>query len=186
MNLISIFVLLFVLIIVSIAGFIFCTRQGKNFMISTFKKNKYVVCHLRRTSSDFEEIYLVVPTADFFTVVGKYTYNLNPAYAMMRWKGRLHFVLNENDAIPKYLSRFDTKEEILMQVAELKTALHNRAYDFLYVKNKNMALILAAIGLGISIFIALYAVYEIQKIEPIISYIASHPAQQSSSIIVGQ
>lgn len=138
---------------------------------------------MKRQSTDFIDIYKVVPEKDFLTHVANGQYNLNPAYAMMIWKGRLHFLLFENDSIPKYVNRTGSNEEIMFQTKEITTALENRAYDFLYQKNKNIALILAGVGLFISIMVAIYAAYEISQVAPILQWLYEHPPKELGVIV---
>lgn len=164
--------------------FIAFTRQGKNLRVKYLENKKYVICHIKRASTDFEDIWNIVPEPDYLTTVGKFDYNLNPQYAMMKWKGRLHFHLDEADVIPRYLKRTDSKEEILFQVQEVKTALHNKAYAFLYGKSPNIALIVACVGLGIALLVAVYGIYEIQKISPIINWLYDHQQQVANVTIV--
>jgi hypothetical protein len=158
------------------------TRPGKNLITKLLQSKKYVVCHLHSASTDFDEVYLVIPNPDFFTKVGKFDYNLNPNYAIMKWKSRLHFYLNEADAIPRYLTRSDSNQEVLMQVQEIKTALHNKAYNFLYGKSPNIALIVACVGMAIAILLAVYGVYEYQKMAPIVDYVYAHQIAIDSTI----
>jgi hypothetical protein len=100
----------------------------------------------------------------------------------MKWKSRLHFYLNEADAIPRYLTRSDSNQEVLMQVQEIKTALHNKAYNFLYGKSPNIALIVACVGMAIAILLAVYGVYEYQKMAPIVDYVYAHQIAIDSTI----
>lgn len=172
-----------VMLIVGVVMFLAFTRVGKNLITRMFDGKKYVICHIKRASTDFEEIYNIVPKPDYYTTVGKYDYNLNPKYALMRWKGRLHFQLNEADAIPVYLNRTEDKAEVLQQVQEIKTALHNKAYNFLYGKAPNIALIIACVACAIAILVAIYGIYEIQKISPMITYLYEHPPQATNIIV---
>lgn len=152
------------------------SRYGKNLFNIIFKNRKFVVCHLKLAATDFTDEWLVVPNKDNYTQVGKYHYDLNPKYSVLKHKGRLHFILDENNAIPNHLSK-DNVDDITFQVQELKTALENRASEFLFAKNKNIALILCAIGFVISLLIAIYAIYTIREISPIISWLYEHPGQ---------
>jgi hypothetical protein len=182
----AIFILLAIIaffVIVCSGIFLLFTRQGKNLLVQWTKNKKYVVCHIKSASTDFVEIWKVVPAADYLTQIGKYDYDLNPKYAVLVWKGRLHYTLNENDVIPAYLSRLDSKAEILIQVQEVRTALHNKAYDFLYMKNKNIALILCGVGLVIAILVAIYGIYEIQRVAPLIQWLYDHPPQAAPTQI---
>lgn len=173
-------------LIVGMTLFLLFTRRGKNITAQIIFNKKYVVCHLTRPASDSEEIHRVVPKSDYMTTVGKYDYDLKPEYALFRWKGRLHYLLEENDAIPKYIKRTDSNQEILMQVQEIKTALHNRSYDFLYAKNKNIALIVACAGMFIAILVAIYAIYKIGQISPMIEWLYAHPPSSTTTIVTGK
>jgi len=159
------------------------TRPGKNYVTKILQSKRYVVCHLHRAATDFDEVYLVVPKPDFYTTVGKFDYNLNPNYSILKWNARLHFYLNEADAIPRYLTRSDSNIEVLMQVQEIKTALHNKAYNFLYGKSPNIALIIACVGMAIAILVAVYSVYEYQKMAPIVEYVYTHQIAVESVIV---
>jgi len=181
---ISMIISIFVIVIGTL--FLFFTRQGKNFLTVMAFNKKYVICHLRREATDFEDVWKVVPKPDYLTTVGKFDYDLNPRYAILKWGRRLHFILHENDAIPQYINREDNNNEILMQVKEIKTALHNKSYDFLYAKNKNIALILCAVGLVISIIVAIYCAYEIQKIAPLVQWLYDHPPATVPDVTVIQ
>lgn len=185
MNTIYIFIsLIIVVLAVGTGVFLFLTRPGKNIVTTYLFNKKYVICHLNNKNTGYEEIWKVVPKPDFMTTVGTYDYNLNPNYAIMSWKKRLHFMLNEADAIPEYPKRKDTKEEVLIQVSEVKTALHNNAYKIIYGKNKDIALILCAVALFISIIVALYAIYTIGTISPMIEYLYAHPPGNPNVSIV--
>lgn len=181
------YILFAILMFIIIAGsgiFLFLTRPGKNLMNTVVFTKKYVVCHLRNDNTEFEEIHRVVPNSDYLTPVGGFDYNLNPAYRALSWKGRNHFILQKNDVIPRYLERQDTKEEILVQVQEVRTALHNKAYGFLYAQKQNLALILCAVALFISLLVALYAVIKIGQVTPILDWLMQHPPGATDTIIV--
>lgn len=187
MNIIYIFLAIVITIIIASTGvFLFLTRPGKNIVTAFLFNKRYVICHLNNKNTGYEEIWKVVPKPDFMTTVGKYDYNLNPNYAILSWKKRLHFKLNEADVIPEYPARKDTKEEVLIQVSEVKTALHNNAYKIIYGKNKDIALILCAIALFISIIVALYAIYTIGTISPMIEYLYSHPPGNSNVTFINR
>lgn len=187
MDLILVVIVMFVLMLMTLPIiYLAFTRQGKNTVIKYLNNKKYVICHVKRQSTDFDEIWQVVPKPDHYTTVGKFDYDLNSQYAMMKWNGRLHFYLDEADAIPKYIGRKDSKEEILMQVQEIKTALHNKAYNFLYGKSPNIALIIACVACAIALLVAIYGIYEIQKISPMIDWLYQHPSQAGNIIVPAQ
>ena len=148
-----------------IASMLFLTmsRTGKNILTSIAFRKKYVVCHMKNENTGFTEIWKVVPPTDKLTSVGKHHYNLKPEYSIIEWKGRLHFQLSEGDVIPRYLSRTNTKEEILIQVDETDTAINTRAYKIIYGKQKDIALIIGGIALLIALLTAIYAIYSIDK-----------------------
>lgn len=152
---------------------LFFTRWGKNRIAELAFRKKYVICHLKNENTGFEEIWKVVPPTDKMTLIGKHYYNLDPKYAMMRWKGRLHFQINEKDVIPEYINRTDSKEEILIQVGETDTAINTRAYKIIYGKEKNIALILCAVAFLIAILIAVYAIYKINSFEATMQFVLS-------------
>ena len=170
MNLILVAVMVMMVLLVGLSGaFLMFTRQGKNIVITYIQNKKYVICHVKKASTGFIDEWKVVPKPDYITKVGSYDYDLNPRYAVLEWKKRLHFMINEGDVIPQYLSRTDSNEEILIQVQEVRTALHNTAYDFLYRKNQNLALLVAFAALFLVLIALVYAVYEIQKVDSLLS-----------------
>ncbi|MDD5407070.1 MAG: hypothetical protein PHE73_09055 [Sulfurovaceae bacterium] len=158
--------LLFGLIGVSL--FMAFTRQGKNLYVQLFHRKKYVICHLKHLATDYMDVYRIVPEKDYLTPVSKGIYDLNPNYKLFEWKGRLHFLLEENDVVPKYIQRKDTTEEILIQVNEVRTALNSCAYDELFGKKKEIAIFIACVGLLISILVGVYTVYELQKLNDLL------------------
>lgn len=177
MNTIYIFLAIIIALLIAGVGiFLVLTRPGKN-IVTTFLFNKrYVVCHLMNKQTGFEEVWRVVPPSDCITQVGKHNYNLNPKYALMSWKKRLHFKLNEADSTPEYIRRTYTDvNEILTQVDELDTAVNTRAYKIIYGKKMDLALILCGIALFIALIVAIYATYTIGNITPMIEYLYAHP-----------
>jgi len=185
MNTIYIFIaIIFAVLIASVGVFLTLTRRGKNLIKTMFFNRKYVVCHLQNKNTGFEEVWKVVPNPDFITTVGKFDYNLNPNYAIMSWKKRLHFKLNEADVIPEYPKRTDTNEEVLIQVSEIKTALHNNAYKIIYGKKMDIALIVCGIALFLSLIVAIYAIYTIGTISPLVEWLYAHPPQELGNTAV--
>lgn len=169
MNIILMFLFLVTIFLIAGVWFVLAfTRSGKNLVIQYTKNRKYVICHMNSTHTDFVEIFKVVPEKDFLTSVGRGVYNLNPNYSALTWKGRQHFIIDEADVIPKYTKRSGTNEEILIQVKETTTALENRAYTILYGKYKDIAFILACVGLLIAAVAAIYASYEISQVSALI------------------
>jgi len=94
----------------------------------------------------------------------------------MEWKKRLHFKLNEGDATPEYLTRTYTDvNEILTQVDEIDTAINTRAYKIIYGKKMDIALILCGIALFLSFIVAVYGIYTIGQVTPLIEWLYAHP-----------
>lgn len=186
MNTIVIITVLITGFLITCAGLaLFFTRRGKNILNSIARYDKYVVCHLKNKNTDFEEIWKVVPTIDFLTTVGKHNYNLNPKYSLLKWKGRLHYSLNESDVIPEYPTRTNLTEEILIQVDETDTAIQNRAYKIIYGKQKDIALILCAFALVLSLLTSIYVIYSIDNMTSTIQtvYNSVQPALSNYSIV---
>lgn len=167
---IIIYMLLFFGIVAS-GMVLFFTRWGKNRIAEMAFRKKYVVCHLKNENTGFEEIWKVVPPVDKMTLVGQHYYNLDAKYALMTWRGRLHFQLNEKDVVPEYLKRTGSTEEILIQVGETDTAINTRAYKIIYGKEKNIALILCATAFMIAILITIYAIYKINSFETTMQFV---------------
>lgn len=159
-------------LVIGITLFVSFTRRGKNMLISATKSKKYVICHLRNPNTEFEEVYKIVPSKDYLTHVGTNgVYDLNPRYASMTWKGRLHFTLNQNDVIPMYPNRTSNTDEILIQVREVETALNNKAYDELFKKQSNTVLLLAGIALVISLSVGVYTLYELSQLKSMVAFL---------------
>ena len=155
-------------ITVGIVLFMAFTRQGKNIYHQIFNSKRYVICHLKTASTDFIHDYRVVPEPTYLTKVRKGTYDLNPIYATLKWRGRLHFNLNENDVIPQYPGRTGSRDEILIQVKEVETALNSSAYDELFKRDRMTALMLAGIALLITILTSIYIIYELSQIKDVL------------------
>lgn len=175
MNAILMIVTMFMgFIVVASIMFLFMTRPGKNIIAEIAFRKKYVICHLKNEHTGFEEIYKVIPPTDRITLVGKHHYNLNPNYATISWKNRLHFVLNDGDVIPRYLDRVNTNEEIIQQVDETDTAINTRAYKIIYGKQKDIALILCAVALMVALLTAVYAIYSVDKMTTALQIVYSN------------
>lgn len=158
--------ILILLLFGSIIGmsFVFFTRQTKNFFISILGKYKkrYVVCHMIYQNG-MEDVFNVVPNAEGMTMVGKYSYQLIDKYVTLYHKKRAHFVLNENDAIPRHFER-QTNESIIFQASEIQTALNNEVMDFLFSKKKDIMMMVLVFLVIISIAVMAYNIYEINKL----------------------
>ena len=154
-------------------SFVFFTRQTKNFFISFLPKYKkrYVVCHMIYQNG-MEDVYNVVPNPEGLTQVGKFSYQLIDKYVTLYHKKRAHFVLNENDTVPRHFER-QTNESIIFQASEIQTALDNEVMAFLFSKKKDiMMLVLMALSV-LSIAVMVYTIYEIDKLMSMASSIAS-------------
>lgn len=127
-------------LVVSMFFYTFFPRQTKNMWIRVTKRKRYVVCHLRYSNTEFEDSFNVVPEPDGLTEVKKYSYNLNPKYAIMVWKNRLHYVLHEKNCIPFHFA-VDDKAEILFQAMEIQTALNNDVTEYLFTKRKEILIL---------------------------------------------
>jgi hypothetical protein len=175
---ITVFILL---IIGSIIGlcFVFFTRQTKNFFISILGKYKkrYVVCHMIYQNG-MEDVYNVVPNPEGLTQVGKLSYMLIDKYVTLYHKKRAHFVLDENDTIPRHFER-QTNESIIFQASEIQTALNNEVMAFLFSKKKDVMMIIVCFLVILSIAVMAYTIYEINSL-------MSMAAQYSSIVQVKQ
>lgn len=167
--------ILILLIIASIIGlsFVFFTRQTKNFFISILGKyrKRYVICHMRYQNG-MEDIYNVVPNPDGLTKVGNYSYQLIDKYVTLYHKKRAHFVLNENDAIPRHFER-QTNESIIFQASEVQTALDNEVMAFLFSKKKDVMMIIVIFLVILSIATMAYTISEIDKLMNMASNLSS-------------
>lgn len=179
-------VLTMIIAIIGAVLFLVFTRKGKNLVTKIVYTKRYVICHLSNPNTEFVDDWYVVPRPDFYTKVGKYLYNLNPDYATRKEKGRLHFDLDVNDAIPIYPKRTNSDEEIIQQVIEVQTAIDNNVKDFLYRKQQNIALIIAFVALAIAILIALYAVYTIQTNNAILDQLKEQLLSDTRTVIQGK
>ena len=127
-------------IVVSMFFYTFFPRQTKNFWTRVTKRKRFVVCHMRYANTQYEDEYVVVPESDFLTEVKKYSYDLNPKYAIGYWKKRLHFVLDENNTIPLHFTK-DNNEEILFQAMEIQTAMNNDVTEYLFTKRREILIL---------------------------------------------
>jgi len=119
-----------------------------------------------------EDVYNVVPNPEGLTQVGKFSYQLIDKYVTLYHKKRAHFVLNENDTVPRHFER-QTNESIIFQASEIQTALDNEVMAFLFSKKKDiMMLVLMALSV-LSIAVMVYTIYEIDKLMSMASSIAS-------------
>lgn len=129
-------------------------KQTKNLLMKLIPawKKRYVICHMRYQGG-LSEVFYVIPNLQGLTQVGKYSYQLIDKYSCFTWNNRLHFVLDENDAIPRNFE-IQTKESVIFQSAEIQTALNNSVMDYLFSRKKEMLII----GLFIVAIIAILAI----------------------------
>lgn len=145
-------------------------RKIKNTYTAIFDFKKFVVVHVRNPATKFMDTYNVVPNFEGLTSVGEFQYTLRPDNAIMEWKGRLHYLVDKDDTIPKSISE-RTSKDVLVSVYQVRSALRSKAYDILYGEQKNIALLVCFIALMITIVIAIYALYTINNISPMVETI---------------
>ena len=116
-------------------------RKTKNFFMDVLPawKKRYVICHLTYQAG-LVDVFYVIPNKLGLTTVGKMEYMLNEKYSALVFNKRVHYVLNETDAIPKTFIEH-TKEEVIFQAAEIKTALENNVMEYLFSKKKELLII---------------------------------------------
>lgn len=146
---------------------LFFPRQTLNLYIRMTKRKRFVVCHMRYANTKFEDEFAVVPESDFITKVKSFSYDLNPKYSIGFWKKRLHFVLDENNSIPKHFEK-DNNEEIMFQAMEIQNALNNNVTEYLFTKRKELLII----GLFIVAIVATLAlIYSIVRMNELLEKI---------------
>lgn len=149
-------------------------RVFHNFFHSVFRRKSYVVCHMKNPATDFIDDWLVVPDKEKLTKVGGGYYDLADRYSILKFNGRLHFLLQKNNAIPIHLGK-DNNDEILIQVAEITAALEAKPYRYLLNPKTDWKFYIAIVGLAISIIIGLYALNMINQMKPILEWMYTHP-----------
>ena len=169
---ITILILLIIGCVIGLA-FVFFTRQTKNFFIAILPKYKkrYVICHMIYQNG-MEDIYNVIPNPEGLTQVGKFSYQLIDKYITLVHKKRAHFVLNENDAIPRHFTK-QNSEDIIFQASEIQTALNNEVMAFLFSKKKDVLMAIVLITCVLAIAVMVYTVYKIDSLMSMANSIAS-------------
>ena len=154
-------------------SFVFFTRQTKNFFIALLPKYKkrYVICHMRYANG-MEDIFNVVPNPDGLTEIGNYSYKLLDKYITLIHKKRAHFVLDENNAIPRHFEK-QTTESIIFQASEIQTALNNEVMAFLFSKKKDILMAIVLITCVLAIAVMVYTVYKIDSLMSMANSLAS-------------
>lgn len=145
-------------------AYTFFPRQTKNLFVKITKRKRFVVCHMRYANTQYEDEFIVVPESDFLTEVKKFSYDLNPKYAIGYWKKRLHFVLDESNTIPKHFEK-DNNDEIVFQAMEIQNALNNNVTEYLFTKRKEI-LILGLFAIAIIATVAL--IYSVVRMNEVI------------------
>ena len=160
-------ILLVIIGFVSLSYILF-TRQMTNLAMRVLPKLKkrYVVCHLRYQAG-LEDIYNVIPNPQGLTKVGSYSYELGDKYVALSFNKRKHYVLQENDTIPKTFEG-QTDESIIFQAAEIQTALNNTVMEYLFSKKKDILILGLFIIAVAAILCIIYNIYEIAKLKEMI------------------
>ena len=137
-----------------VISFVLFKRKTMNFLRMIIPKwnKRYVICHLR-FQAGLEEIHNVIPNQQGLTKVGEYAYLLSEKYIILTHNKRVHYILNEADAIPAICAA-TKKEDIIFQAAEIQTALDNNVMEYLFSQKKDLLIW----GLFILIFIAIAAI----------------------------
>ena len=153
-------------------AYIVFPRKTKNFFMNLLPawKKRYVICHLTYQAG-LVDVFFVIPNKLGLTNVGKFDYLLNEKYAALVFNKRVHYVLNENDSIPKTFIEH-TKEEVIFQTAEIKNALENNVMEYLFSKKKELLII----GLFIIAIIATLAIaYNIVNVNELKTLVQNPP-----------
>ena len=129
-------------------------------------RKRYVVCHVRY-SGGLSEVFKVVPNLTGLTKVGKYSYQLEEKYAIMKFNNRIHYILDEVNAIPRTLTDI-SKDDVIFQAAEIQTALNNSVMDYLFSRKKEILIIGLFIVAIISIFAIVYNIIQINDLKALI------------------
>lgn len=158
--------------IIVMAFYTFFPRQTKNLLVRITKRKRYVVCHMRYANTKFEDEFNVVPEADYLTRVGKLFYDLNPVYAIMFWKKRLHYILDENNVIPLHLSK-DTNEDVIFQAKEVQNAMNNNVTEYLFTKRKDILIIGLFIVAIVAVIAMIYSIVRMNELLEKINLIGS-------------
>ena len=157
-----------------ILSYIFFTRQTTNFFMKILGKyrKRYVVCHMRYDSGKQED-FLVIPNLQGLTKVGEYLYDLSDKYILLKIKNRKHFLLDENNVIPRYFDEIESKETILFQASEIKTAFVNTVMEYLFSKKKEILIYGLFIVAIAAILTSVYVIYELSNQKEILMYLVS-------------
>ena len=159
MNIFLVIGIIFTLFITALIYILF-PRQTRNFIVAIRKRKKYVVCHLKRCNTDFIDIYNVVPESDKLTHIDNFDYNLHPKYSVLKYKGRLHFLLNEENSIPATTIQPD----LVFASHEIRDGLNNKVVSELFTRKKDIMLLIMMGLSGVMIIVMLYTVSVLNKV----------------------
>ncbi len=161
---IMIFFILFP-ILVGVGIYVLFPRKTKNILCKLIPawNKRYVVCHMNYQAG-LSDIYNVIPNPQGLTQVGKYSYDLTDKYVCLYFLKRAHFVLDENNSIPRAYSK-PTNEDIIFQAAEIQTALNNNVMEYLFSKKKEVLIIGFFILATINILAIVYNIYAINALQ---------------------
>lgn len=174
---------LFVIAVIFGIGYTLFNRTTKNFLVKILKQKRYVVCHLRYANTQHIDIFNVVPESDFLTKVKSFSYLLDPKYAVLTWKKRLHFVLDENNSIPVHFEK-DKDEDILFQAMEIQTSLDNNVTEYLFTKRKEILIIGLFIVAVVSILASMYCIIQLGSIVDKVNTIGSMVEDVQTNMVI--
>lgn len=182
-------------------------RQLTNAVVMVLKKKQYVICYLKRMSTNYTDRYFVVPDPDKVTDVGgKGAYTLDEKFAAYKQdeNGRLVFILIEGDTTPyqfkndeekmnwfkktrvpyKVVIEFKqrTADDILFQAKAVHNSLNNRVAEYLFSKKKDVYYIILGILVLIALVVLTYTAYVLQQNNALLQYIASRMSEGSIEI----
>jgi len=208
----DIFLTLFIAVVLFYLMFM---RACNNAFIAIFKRKSYVVCHVRKSATRKPVIYFVIPDVvnNYLTRVGgRKTYQLNPDNASYKEKGRSHFIINEEDAMPLKFREIEirddsilyrTKDHIYFKSDEKGKALkldsrtdddyiigadrvdqgmYSKSLRILHGQEDKLAFYIALVALLIAIGAAIYGYYTINKIMPLVEVIYSKVTPENIQI----
>ena len=172
------------LLLFIIAIFLIFRRQMFNLYHFLFNHKKFVVVHRRNPATMFTQTFLVVPDTEGLTKItdglGKNEsyHTLRPEFAVLKWKNRLHFVVDFDDVVPRKIGE-RTSKDVIIPAKMVRSSLRAKAYDILYGEKRDITLYICMLALLISIAAAIYAVSTINDIKPLIQviYEKTNPAQ---------
>lgn len=158
-------------------------RKIHNTYIAWLEHKKFVVVHVQNPATRFSDTFNVVPDFEKTTEVNGFRYCLRKDNAVIEWKGRLHFLVEKDNAIPKTISD-RTVNDVALSVYQIRSALRSKAYDILYGEQKNIAFLIALAALVISLLVAIYAIYTLNHINPLVETIYAKIQPEQINIVV--